>query len=48
LIWNKKESVKVLKDSYPELQEMDIEVFTMDLEIEFKKSADFLNTIAGS
>jgi HD-like signal output (HDOD) protein len=42
------ESIRVLKNSYPQLADMDLEVFTMDLEMEFKKSADFLNTIANS
>jgi HD-like signal output (HDOD) protein len=36
---------KVLCANYPELSELDLEIFTFELEEEFKKSADFLNLI---
>lgn len=36
---------KILCESYPELQGLDIEIFTFELEEEFKKSAQFLNLI---
>jgi putative nucleotidyltransferase with HDIG domain len=39
------ESWQVLCSSYPELKELDVEVFTFELEEDFKKSADFLNLI---
>ncbi len=39
------ESWQVLCKSYPELKELDVEVFTFELEEDFKKSADFLNLI---
>lgn len=37
----------ILCDSYPELKELDVEIFTFELEEEFKKSSVFLNIIIG-
>lgn len=39
------ESWQVLCESYPELKELDLEIFTFELEEDFKKSADFLSLI---
>jgi len=39
------ESWQVLCNSYPELRDLDVEVFTFELEEDFKRSADFLNLI---
>lgn len=37
---------KVLVSNIPELQNMDVEIFTFELEQEFRKSSEFLNIIA--
>lgn len=41
----REESWGILCDHYPELRELDLEVFTFELEEEFKKSAAFLNIL---
>ena len=40
-------SWNILCESYPELKELDVEIFTFELEEEFKKSSTFLNIIIG-
>jgi HD-like signal output (HDOD) protein len=45
--FSKEESWLILCNSYPELSELDVEVFTFELETEFKKSAEFLNMLVG-
>lgn len=37
-----------LKKSYPDLQDLDVEIFTFELEEEFQKSAQFLNLLVQS
>lgn len=39
------ESWQVLCNSFPDLKEMDVEIFTFELEEEFKKSSAFLNIL---
>ena len=43
---DKEESWQVLCESFPHLQAMDVEIFTFELEKDFKKSSTFLNLIA--
>jgi HD-like signal output (HDOD) protein len=43
--FSKEESWLILCNSYPELKDLDVEVFTFELETEFKKSAEFLNML---
>jgi len=38
----------ILCESFPELADLDIEIFTFELEEEFIKSSQFLNLIVGS
>ena len=41
--FNNEECWMILKSSYPELQNLDMEKFTFELEEEYKKSSEFLN-----
>lgn len=43
--FDKEESWITLCNSYPELKELDVEIFTFELENEFKKSSAFLNLL---